>query len=136
MLVQKSTTIVMGQGSGATFPVHCNAVLDSEVPSISESLEKTDFYKVKYWSNIYEDTTFTSKTMTLPLPVTALATKRDQTLRIHLKNDLGQSLFLSFEVPILKTGDTSDIDTLVNSFNSQTIGSFGTVVEVSWVLNK
>lgn len=135
-LKQKSTTIVMGQGDGSTFPIHCNGVLDSEVAAIVDSFEQTNFYKSKYWSNIFEESTFTDKTMTLPTEVANIAGKRDQMLRIQLKNDVGQSMFVSLEVPVLKTGDTSDITTLVSSFDGQTIGSFGQVAETSWVLTK
>lgn len=128
--VNKSVSITMASNANNKTVIHCGGLQKGEVASIRTALDSTQLYKSTGYSVISEDTTFTDKTMELPAAIN-MTGKRDSTIQIKMTNDKKQNLFMALECPV-DLGDTTALNTWIQSKKDTNITGFGTVKEVTY----
>ena len=131
MLKEKTVVINMTQGGGMTDPVYCNGLLKSEVPAIREALDASELYKSKGYAVVYEEETYTDKSMALPAAIT-MTGKRDRMVQFKMRNSNGQLTFVEFEIPV-NPADLTDIQAINDGFVGMSLAS-GTIAECSYTI--
>ncbi len=131
MLNEKTVVVNMTQGGGMTDPVYCNGVLKSEVPSIRECLDSSAVYKSKGYAVVYEESTYTDKSMDLPAAVSMVG-KRDRVVQFKMRNANGQLTFVEFEMPV-NPADLTDVQAVNDGFVGMSLAS-GAIAECSFTI--